>query len=126
MGPYGPLRIHGAGNHGWFWVFSGITMVLFWVLLVLAIILIVRALTHRGRWSGRNGAAHTVPAPPPGSASGYTPGAPAGGSAEQILAERLARGDIDVDDYHRRLAALHQGTVPPPPTSPPAPPSSEA
>jgi putative membrane protein len=27
-------------------------------------------------------------------------------SAEAILAERLARGDIDIDDYHRRLEAL--------------------
>ncbi|WP_052442339.1 hypothetical protein [Streptacidiphilus neutrinimicus] len=111
-------------NHGWFWVFSGITMVLFWVLVVLAIILIVRTLTHRDRWPGRAGAAQTTPAPPygppPGGSAGG--GAATGGSAEQILAERLARGDIEVDDYHRRLAALHEGTVPPPPTSPPPPP----
>ncbi|CAB4701872.1 unannotated protein [freshwater metagenome] len=29
-------------------------------------------------------------------------------SAEDILAERLAHGDIEVDDYHRRLEALHK------------------
>jgi len=29
-------------------------------------------------------------------------------SAEEILAERLARGEIEVDDYHRRLEALKQ------------------
>jgi putative membrane protein len=90
-------------------------MVLFWVLLVLAIILIVRAITHRNRWAGHPGTASTMPAPPKGAPPGFPPG----GSAEQILAERLARGDIDVDDYHRRLAALHEGTVPPPPTAPP-------
>ena len=28
------------------------------------------------------------------------------GGAKRILAERLARGDIDVDEYERRLAAL--------------------
>ena len=30
------------------------------------------------------------------------------GSAERILAERLARGEIDIDDYERRLAALRR------------------
>lgn len=29
-------------------------------------------------------------------------------TAEEILAERLAHGDIEVDDYHRRLEALHK------------------
>jgi putative membrane protein len=27
-------------------------------------------------------------------------------SAEVVLAERLARGEIDIDEYHRRLEAL--------------------
>ncbi|MDQ6614656.1 MAG: SHOCT domain-containing protein [Actinomycetota bacterium] len=27
--------------------------------------------------------------------------------AERILAERFARGEIDADEYHRRLADLH-------------------
>jgi putative membrane protein len=89
-------------------------MVLFWVLVLLAIILIVRALTHRGRWAGHPGSVHTMPASSQGP-----PGATPGDAAEQILADRLARGDIDVDDYHRRLAALREGTVPPPPTAPP-------
>ena len=42
-------------------------------------------------------------------------GDPAGrrsGGAERILAEQLARGDIDIDDYELRLGAL-------PTTSPP-------
>jgi len=29
-------------------------------------------------------------------------------SAEEILAERLAHGNIEVEDYHRRLEALRQ------------------
>ena len=30
------------------------------------------------------------------------------GSAERILADRLARGEIDVEEYDRRLRALQQ------------------
>lgn len=30
------------------------------------------------------------------------------GSAEQILAERLARGEIDIEEYDRRLAELQR------------------
>lgn len=32
----------------------------------------------------------------------------AGGTAEQILAERLARGEIDPDEYRVRLSALRE------------------
>ena len=42
------------------------------------------------------------------------------GGAERILAERLARGEIDVDEYEHRLAAL-QGSSEPPPTRTGAP-----
>jgi putative membrane protein len=31
---------------------------------------------------------------------------PGGGGPEQILGERFARGEIDEDEYHRRLRAL--------------------
>jgi putative membrane protein len=30
------------------------------------------------------------------------------GGAQRILAERLARGEIDIDEYERRLTALRQ------------------
>ena len=33
------------------------------------------------------------------------------GEAERILAERLARGEIDVDEYERRLSALRGTTA---------------
>ncbi|WP_189274772.1 SHOCT domain-containing protein [Kitasatospora griseola] len=32
--------------------------------------------------------------------------------AEQVLAERLARGEIDPDEYRRRLEVLREGTGP--------------
>ncbi|GAA3798110.1 hypothetical protein GCM10022206_41890 [Streptomyces chiangmaiensis] len=35
----------------------------------------------------------------------------AGPSAEDILREWLARGEIDEDDYRRRLNALHAGPL---------------
>lgn len=38
-------------------------------------------------------------------------------SAEAILAERLARGDIGIDDYKKRLAVLRESASPPPPTT---------
>ncbi len=51
--------------------------------------------------------------------------------AEQTLAERLARGEIDVIDYEERIAALRRNlpavdasTASPPAGSPPPPPSS--
>ncbi|WP_037609115.1 SHOCT domain-containing protein [Streptacidiphilus rugosus] len=103
MRPYGH---GGAGHHGgWFWIFPGITMILFWVLLVIVIVLLWRVVTGRtrGRWAAKAGGAMPPPQAPP--------------SAEQLLAERLARGEIEVDDYHRRLAALRGGA---PPAAPPA------
>lgn len=54
--------------------------------------------------------------PPPGF--GGPPSAPSAtgahqrATAEEILAERLARGEIEVDDYHRRLEALRQQRPP--------------
>lgn len=55
-------------------------------------------------WAVRSGGATRAggpPAPPPG------PRGPTG-SAQQILAERLARGEIDTREYRERLAALHE------------------
>ena len=39
---------------------------------------------------------------------GEQPGGNGRGSAERILADRLARGEIDVEEYDRRLRALQQ------------------
>jgi putative membrane protein len=77
----------GHMDGGW-GVFMVLGMVAVWVTLVAAIVLAVV-------WIARSTGT--------GSPRGST-GAP--GSAEQILAERLARGEIDVEDYRARLAAL--------------------
>jgi len=95
---------------GWGWVFPGITLLLFWVLLILVILLLWRALAWRSK------AMSAQPGPRPGAWGHPTHGDGADG-AERVLAERLARGEIDVDEYRRRLDAL-RGSAPPPPPPP--------
>ncbi|GGY79638.1 hypothetical protein GCM10010300_24330 [Streptomyces olivaceoviridis] len=76
---------YGHGVGGWFAMSTGV--ILFWALIIAVLVLLVRAL-HRPR-DHRH-----LPAPP---------------SAEDILRERPARGEIDEDDYRRRLNTLHAG-----------------
>jgi putative membrane protein len=47
-----------------------------------------------------------TPPMPPVSATGLAAAGSVTASAEQILAERLARGDIDPEEYRTRLEAL--------------------
>ena len=69
-----------------------IGMVLFWVLVIVGIIALIRFST---------GATQTrvIPAPPP-----YTE------SPEQVLAARFARGEINEAEYQQRLAVLRGAT----------------
>ena len=73
---------NGHMNAGW-----GIVMMLgmmtFWVLIVVAIAWFVRS-----------------------TRTPHTPSGAAPSSAEQILAERLARGEIDTTEYQSRLTAM--------------------
>jgi putative membrane protein len=82
-------------DNGW-----GIAMVLgmlaIWALVVVAIVWIIRSTT----------AAAVPPAVPGGSADRGASAGSATATAEQILAERLARGDIEVEEYRTRLEAL--------------------
>ncbi|MFH9858117.1 SHOCT domain-containing protein [Streptomyces sp. NPDC017202] len=78
---------HDVGGWGWFAMSAG--MILFWALVITVVVLCVRALDGPRR--------HTpTPAPP-------TP--------DGILRERLARGEIDEEEYRRRLSALHAGPL---------------
>lgn len=74
----------GAGQ----WVAMSLTMLLFWGLLAAAVYWVVRALRSQRDQHG--------------------PSAPAT-SADQLLAERFARGEIDADEYSQRRAVLHAG-----------------
>jgi putative membrane protein len=61
-------------HSGWAWWWMGLGMVLFWGLLALVVVLVVRL--------GRTGSER--------------------GGARRILDERYARGEIDDDEYRRR------------------------
>jgi putative membrane protein len=82
----------------WAW---GLGSLLFWVLIAMAIVAVVRSFDRGGQQPPRQGyAGGEGPYGQPGSPSGYA--AP----PEQILAERFARGEIDEDEFHQRMAAL--------------------
>jgi uncharacterized membrane protein/Zn-dependent protease with chaperone function len=75
---------------GWgSWILTTGTMVLFWALVITAVVLVARyllSLSQRPTGTRAAGASN----------------------AEQLLAERYARGEIDDDEYKRRLALLRQ------------------
>jgi putative membrane protein len=79
---------------GWHWI----PMLVIVVALAVLLVWCVRIALQRG--AGATASVGT--APPPHQHPGPHR------SAEDILAERLAHGDIEIDDYHRRLEALHK------------------
>ncbi|MGD9620783.1 MAG: SHOCT domain-containing protein [Mycolicibacterium sp.] len=79
-------------GHGWGWgggVLMGVLMILFVVALVTALVLAIRYLT--------------VPQRVPGPSAGNTED-----RSERLLAERFARGEIDEDEYRRRMTVLRE------------------
>ncbi|AWN30553.1 putative membrane protein [Streptomyces sp. SceaMP-e96] len=90
----GMMWYDGWGWGGWF--VMALVMILFWVLVIAGVVALVGYLT-----SSRHG--HQS-----GPASSF--GEPGGGSrrAEELLAERFARGEIDEDEYKRRLTLLRE------------------
>jgi putative membrane protein len=75
---------------GWAgWIAMSVGMVAFWALVITAVVLAIRYLTStRGSAAGSPGPGQT--------------------RAEDVLAERFARGEIDEDDYRQRLSALRE------------------
>jgi putative membrane protein len=75
------------GNMGWGgWMVMGVIMVAFWGLVIFAVISLFRSTTSP------------------------SPSRPNEADPQQILDERLARGDIDAADYQARRTALREGT----------------
>jgi len=74
------------GGHmsGWGWAMMGFSSLIFWAILITAVVLVVRALRERD----------TQPR------GGDAP------SAEDILRQRFARGGIDETEYRLRLDVL--------------------
>ncbi|UPT23570.1 hypothetical protein FOF52_16450 [Thermobifida alba] len=78
---------YGYGMGGWAAVSMTVTVILFWLLLIAAIVALLRSITRGERFrTGRGGARSSA--------------------AEQALAERFARGEIDEEEYRRRLDVL--------------------
>jgi putative membrane protein len=71
---------------GWGYALMGVGTLLFWGLIVAGIVILVRYLARSEQHGG------TGPADRP--------------TAEQVLAERFARGEIDEEEYRRRLDTL--------------------
>lgn len=105
MGPrpwYGPgHHMHeGLGAGGW--VLWALFTAALWALVIVAIVWLARGLSGRGRGFGSTAA---MTAPTAWGRSGTA-------SAEQILAERFAQGQIDEEEYRARLGVL-RGEQPP-------------
>jgi len=84
-----------GGGHWGMWILMIVAMVVFWGALAWIIVTLVRQ---------RNHPAGTPLAPP-----GPAPSTPAASSdGRRILDERLARGEIDEDDYVRRRALIER------------------
>lgn len=81
---------HGYGGWGWGgWILTAMVMVVFFALVITAIAAAVRYLSG----PGHSGVRHT---------------APPGRRPEDLLADRFARGEIDDEDYRRRVALLRE------------------
>lgn len=91
---YGPGHV-GMGTWDWIAMLAGLLLVL--AVVVTAAVLLVRMSRPASR-------------PPAGPAAGRP-------TAEQVLAERFARGDIDEREYRDRLAALAEAAGSSPPRS---------
>ncbi|MFE5586051.1 SHOCT domain-containing protein [Kitasatospora sp. NPDC056531] len=87
------------GMDGWGIGLMTVAMVVFWALVAYAVVILVQQPGQTTR--------HSLAASTPTAAPGERP------TPEQLLAERLARGEIDPDEYHTRLDALHGGGAPP-------------
>jgi putative membrane protein len=80
-------------NHGWGWggwILMGLGMVVFWAAVIILVVLVIRYFT-----SDRSSASATRTAPGPNR-------------AEDLLGERFARGEIDDEDFRRRMALLRE------------------
>lgn len=96
--------MYGFGHYagGWNWPVVVVGTLVFWVLLAVAIVAVIRYLTRPARPWGEAAVSQAGPGP-------YQP--PAMPSPAGILAERFARGEIGEEEYQHRMAVLH-GQIP--------------
>jgi len=95
----------GTGVHGWAWGLGIFTSIIFWGLIIWAIVALVG-------WGRRGQPGGPGPGPwqqsGPRQENGPWPGEGQwhDGDAEQILSRRFAAGEIDAEEYQRRLEVL--------------------
>lgn len=77
---------YGNGMSGWGYALMTVSLVLFWGLVILGVVALIRYLARPSRPSEGVAAPRATP--------------------EQLLAERFARGEIDDEEYRSRLATL--------------------
>lgn len=84
------MMMYDGWGMGWGgWLLMTLVMIVFWAILITAIVLAVRYVAGSGR---------------PGAGPG--PSGPT--RAEDLLAERFARGEIDDDEYRQRVTLLRE------------------
>jgi putative membrane protein len=74
-------------DSSWAWLWMGAMMVAFWAVVAVAVLLAARTLKS-SQYAGQSSR-------------------PQARSPQDILAERYARGDIEADEYRRRLDEIH-------------------
>ncbi len=78
-----------GGGWGWGWIVGAVVLVVLFALVITAVILTVRYFSEGGGHGG--------------------PGSPQQArGAEDVLGERFARGEIDEDEYRRRMTTLQE------------------
>ena len=86
---------YGHGMSGWGWFGASLGMIVFWALIITVLVLLFRGLGRSTPGGSRDVASRTT------------------SSAEELLAERFARGEIDEDEYQRRLRVLRSSGAAP-------------
>ncbi|HET6503526.1 MAG TPA: SHOCT domain-containing protein [Amycolatopsis sp.] len=112
---------HGYGMGGWGYALFTASTVLFWVLVIAAVVALVRYFGRRTPGPGSGPA--TGQGTGPGAGAGPGPAGPAGPvvsrpTPEQLLAERFARGEIDEEEYRHALDILRHHSPAPGSSSP--------
>ncbi|MDT4985919.1 MAG: putative rane protein [Micromonosporaceae bacterium] len=80
------MNWYGNGMNGWGYGLMTVSMLLFWALVIAAVVVLVRHLDSQRRQTSTAQPAKCTP--------------------EQVLAERFAHGDIDDDEYRHRVGVL--------------------
>ena len=99
----------GGGGFGFLHVLAGLFgMALFFALLLGLAALAYKLAVKKGWLPGRSHRGPRGPRPEPEAPHAQQPG-----GAQRILDERLARGEIEIDDYKARRDALSGNSFPP-------------